>query len=114
MGDFIQFRLPERGADDVLHTILEVHNRYQAMQNLRRCWVHVLALLGGLMAWTLVFPETTSEPLRENMAAAWVLCCACAVATAIQESVGHRHEQRLLAENKRVIEEQEAHDSQSG
>lgn len=99
---FIRFQVPANGHDHVVDAILRAHVRHAAARDLRVSWVHLLALLGGLMALAVMAPALCPEWLRANLAVAWGMCGVGALATAIREAVWQRRRDRLLAENART------------
>lgn len=107
MTDFIEFQVPEAGGDGMVNAILHAHSRHQAIRNLRLSWVYIVAVLGGVMAFSIVFPDAVSEWLRANLALAWALCSASALAAGILEWSWYRRRQRLLDANKLMAD---AHD----
>jgi len=97
---FIRFEVPVTGDDGVVNAILEAHLQCESLRTLRLSWVHVLAVLGGLMTVTIAFPAAAPPWLNANLPLAWALCCLGTVATAIREGVWSRRRNRLLAEHQ--------------
>jgi hypothetical protein len=97
---FICFEVPEGGNDGVVNAILDAHVQYESLRSLRLSWVHVLAVLGGLMTVTIAFPAAAPPWLNANLPLAWALCCVGAIVTAVREVVWSRRRSRLLAENR--------------
>jgi hypothetical protein len=96
---FISFDVPE-GSDAVVSAILDAHVQYESLRSLRLSWVHVLAVLGGVMTVTIAFPDAAPSWLNANLPLAWALCCVGTIATAIREGVWSRRRSRLLAERR--------------
>jgi len=108
MTDFIQFQVPDSGGDGMVNAILRAHSRHQVVRSLRLSWVHVLAVLGGLMALTIAFPGAASDWLRANLALAWALCSASAAGTAVLEWAWYRRRKRLLDANQSMVDGRDA------
>jgi len=102
-ADFVQFQAPEAGREASIAAILRAHSRHQAIRSLRISSIHVLAVLGGLMALTIAFPTAAPLWLCENLATAWALCGAGTAVTAIAEWVWYRRRGRLLADNRLLV-----------
>ncbi len=97
---FIRFEVPESGNNGVVNALLDAHVRYESLRSLRLSWVHVLAVLGGLMTVTTAFPAAAPPWLDATLPLAWALCCMGAIVTAVREMVCFRRRSRLLAENR--------------
>jgi hypothetical protein len=95
---FIAFEVADASGAAV-QAILHTHVAYESLRRLRLSWVHVLAVLGGLMTLTLAFPSVCPRWLATNLPLAWTLCCVGTCVTALRERIWARRRERLLAEN---------------
>ena len=102
-ADFVQFQVPAAGGDGSIAAILRAHSRHQAVRSLRLSSIHVLAVLGGLMALTIGFPTAAPPWLRDNLAMAWAVCGAGTALATIAEWAWYRHRSRLLADNRLLV-----------
>ena len=102
MSNLIQFTVSPQlpTTSDGVHAILEAHLARERTKAARQFWVHLLALVGGLMGLCLLFPEVASPRLQAVLLALWGACCACALAAAAMEWRWERREAQLLAANR--------------
>lgn len=101
-GDLIQFRIPaenDRETRDELRAILRTHVALQSTTTLRRVFVHILAVLGGLFIGGVLSPDITSQTVRNTLLWSWELCCLAAVTSAAVEWSLRKDQARLLARN---------------
>src|SRR5262245_36390102 len=101
---FVHFEV-SGSRDGLVNAILYAHVRHETVRQLRRSWVLVLAVLGGVMALTIGFPRLSPASLGTNLALAWLLCGIATIATAAREWLWYRRRERLLGETRRTGEE---------
>jgi hypothetical protein len=104
MSDLIHFAVSpqnDRKGDEV-RAILTAHLACEQTRATRHFLVHVLALVGGLFALSMVFPQVTSEETQRALLIVWGVCCVWAIVVAASEWVYHRRETQLLAVNKKM------------
>ena len=101
MSDLVHFTVSPQ--DDPLgvatRAILVAHLAHQRTKASRQFWVHLLAVLGGVVVLCLMFPEAGSRELRAGVLALWGACGVCVLATLASERRWHRRETHLLAAN---------------
>ena len=102
MSNLIHFTVSPQvsTARDDVQAILEAHMARERAKGTRQFWIHLLAVVGGLLGMCLLFPEAASARLQAVLLALWGGCCACAVAAAAMEWRWERREARLLAANR--------------
>jgi len=103
-GEFIRFDVPEHSDDGIVGAILQAHVRYESARSLRRAWVHLMAALGGVLAFTVILPGLGVPWLIDNVALTWALCGGAALATLVVECRWYVRRKRLLDANKLVGE----------
>ncbi len=101
MSDLIHFTVSPQDdqAGVATRAILVAHLAHQRTKASRQFWVHALALLGGVVALCLVFPEAASRELRAAVLALWGACGVCVLGTLASELRWQRRETHLLAAN---------------
>ncbi len=102
MSDLIHFTVSPQDDPAGLATraILRAHLGHQRTKASRQFWVHLLAVLGGVVALCLVFPEAGSPELRAGVLALWGACSVCVLATLALEFRWQRRETHLLDANR--------------
>lgn len=102
MSDLIRFTVapdsdPKR---DEIRALLGAHLAREHTRRARHFFVHLLAVLGGLIALCVQFPQFTPAQGREVLLALWSACCVCAAAVSAVEWSWWRRETRLLSVNE--------------
>lgn len=103
MSDLIQFTVSSQQSQDEVYAILDAHVAREHTRAIRQLCVHVLAVVGGLIALCLLFPDQVSPQLRAMLLALWGVCCVCSLTAAGMEWTCQRREARLLAANQAAL-----------
>lgn len=106
MSEVIAFRLlPENGPDGAkLDAILSAHWAHQRTKATRYVFVHLVAVLGVLVAVGALWPGLAPAQLQHVAVALWAVCGAGALAAGVGEWKCRRRETQLLARNA-ILEE---------
>jgi len=96
MTDPIRFTVSPQGDGGDVRAILAAHMNYEQTKSVRLFWVHVLAALGGLLAFCVVFPRVGAAYLPGIVLTAWCTCALGVVIAAIAERQWQRREADLL------------------
>ena len=102
----IGFEIPEGGDPGAVRRILHAHVAHASIRHLRLSWVHVLAVLGGILALVLVQPDLLPTWLTVTLPWAWACCCAATLLIAARERTWARRRRRLLAAHPIVGDDQ--------
>ena len=100
MSDLIQFTMSSHQSHDEVYALLDAHMAHEHTKAIRQFCVHVLAVVGGLIALCLLFPDQASPQLQAMLLALWGACCVCSLMAAGMEWKWQRREARLLAANQ--------------
>ncbi len=98
MTEPIQFKVSPTDCGEV-RAILQAHVAYEHAKAMRLFWVHLLAVVGGVGALCLVFPQWQGGQLRAVLLAFWTACVVCVAISGGVEWVWRRRETRLLSAN---------------
>lgn len=77
--------------------ILQAHFARETSMKVRHLSIHLLALLGGVVAFDHAFPLVVPESFISAVPRVWAACLAFAVAAGGLEWAWRRRERRLLA-----------------
>jgi hypothetical protein len=110
--DLIHFTVPmtpDRAAREELRAILRTHIALESTATLRNFFVHLFGALGGFIVVCELFPDATSQPVRQMLLSMWALCCLAALTSAAVEWRLRTEEARLLAWNQSADDRVEDH-----
>ena len=106
MFDVIAFRLsPENDTSGAkLDAILRAHWAHQRSKATRYVFVHLVAVLGALVAAGALWPGLAPAQVQHVAVALWVVCGAGALGAGFGEWKCRRRETQLLARNATLEE----------
>lgn len=87
----------DAGRPSDVAAILRAHLARESSRTLRLFFIHVLATLGGVMAFDLEFPNVFPGALRWAVPTLWLVCSAFAAAAAVIEREWQRRESELAS-----------------
>ena len=86
-----------------LRGVLETQFSYERMSAARSLFVHLLAIVGGVIWLQAIWPTLLSEEVRLFILVLWAALLFSAILAAVEEHVSRRKLKHLLAAKKGVM-----------